>query len=110
MGGAVGNVVYADDDLAGQLPLDSQIPLVNVSVPRRGRAQVVVVGVPPISQCSILRALRTGKAVGKRIFQSRVLAGKVVLSKEHCGSFAERSSRILEICGWTHAKINPCPA
>src|SRR5580700_5834651 len=98
MSGAVGNVIYADDDLTGQFPLDSQIPLVNVSVPRRGRAQVVVVGVPPVSQCSILRALRTGKARGKRIFQGRVLAGKVVLREEHCGSFAERSTRILEIC------------
>ena len=67
MVGAIGNVVHAEHDLARQLPLESQIPLVNVGVSRRGRAQVVIVGIPPIRQCAILRALRTGKAGGKRV-------------------------------------------
>ena len=39
MGAPIGNVVHTEHDLAGQLALDSQIPLINVGVSRRGRAQ-----------------------------------------------------------------------
>jgi hypothetical protein len=105
MVGAIGNVVHAEHDLARQLPLESQIPLVNVGVSRRGRAQVVIVGIPPIRQCAILRALRTGKAGGKRIFQGCGLVPEIVVCKEHRGGLGESGSGILEIGGRAHSEI-----
>src|SRR6202034_218097 len=42
----------------------------------------------------------------KRVFQSRRLSGKIVVSKKQVGRFAERGAGILEVRGRAHAKIN----
>src|SRR5580700_586263 len=110
MRGPVGNIIHAQYDLAGQLPLESKIPLVNVGVSRRRRAQVVIVAVPPVRQCPILLVLRTGETGGKRILQGRRLGRKIGIGKEHRGVLSESSSGILEVRGRAHSEIYASPA
>src|SRR5580704_2916038 len=114
MRAAVGNVVDTNHDLARQLSLHSQVPLVNVGVPRRGIAQIVRVLIAPVRQLAVLLTLRTGKAAGKRVFQTRsvgaggaaITTDKIIVGKKQIGRLSERRARILEVSGRAHSKIN----
>src|SRR5271170_5851749 len=114
MRAAAGNVVGAKHDLAGQLSLHSQIPLVNVGVPRRGIAQIVRVLIAPVRKLAVLLALRTSKTAGKRVCQSRsrgtggaaIATDKIVVGKKQVGRLAERGAGVLEVCGRAHSKID----
>ena len=110
MRASVGGVVHAEHDLAGEHPLDSQIPHVNVGVSRRRRAQIVRVLITPVRKLAVLRTLRTGKAPRKRIRQGRGLGGEIVVRKKQVRRLAERRAGILEVCSRAHSEIDARPA
>ena len=73
----VGGVVDAEHDLAGKQTLDSDIPLVDVGVASRGRAEIVRVLISPVRKLAVLRALRTGKASREWILKGCGLGGEL---------------------------------
>ena len=106
MRAAVGGIIDAKNDLAGQFPLHSQVPLVKISIARGGRPQIVVVGVSPIRKLPILFALRTREACRKRVFESGILRGKIIVRKENRGGLAKGCPGILKIRRRTHSEID----
>jgi hypothetical protein len=61
---SVRGVIDTQNNLAGQQPLNPDVPLIKLGITGRRRAQVVRVLVTPVRKLSVLRALRTGEAAG----------------------------------------------
>src|SRR5579872_1816940 len=106
---SVGGIVHPEHDLAGEQPLDSYIPLVDVGISRCRRAQIVGVLITPVRKLAVLSTLRTGKASRKRILQGCGLGGEIVVGKKHVRGLAERRPGILEVCGRAHSEIDARP-
>ena len=101
---------HSQDNLTGQLALDSQVPLVDLGISRRVRAQVVIVGVAPICERAILLTLRARKTAWKRVLQRCRLRCKIIVRKEHRGGLAEGCTCQLVVGGRTHSEIDACSA
>ena len=93
-------------NLAREEVLHTEIPLIDVSVPRGAGAEVVLVDEPPIGERAVFLVLRTGEAARKGIGERGGAGLEVVGGKEHGRGFAESRARILEVCGYAHAVIN----
>src|SRR5579863_8827641 len=106
----VRGVIQTKHDFAGQRPLDSEVPLVDLGISRRSCAQIVVVAVPPIGERAVLHTLRTRKSPWKWIFHGRGLSCKIVVCEEHGGRFTERGARILKVSSGAHSEIYARPA
>ena len=103
---AVGRVVDAQDDLARQFALDSNIPHVKIGVACRRSTQIVVVAISPLGKLTILPPLRRSKSGWERIFERGILRLEIIIRENDGRRLAERGSRILKVRGRTHAEIN----
>src|SRR5881396_3153692 len=111
-------VVDAHHNLPREHVLNSEVPLIDLGIPRRPSVQVAGVAETPLCQLAVFGSLRRCETAGKwagatgRLCRGRPKASKlvceIVFGEEHTRRFRECRTGVLEISGYVHAIEDSC--